>query len=150
MKRIILLALVLNFSPFIAFADEHSGCGCMKQMVQELNLTTEQKQKIEAIKLGTKQKFQAQKDEMKSLHNQMKNLIKSDKIDQTKLDSLVNQKKEIMGAIMKEKIVMKNQIYNVLDNTQKEKFMSMMDRKMDKKGHDNNSDNDDDDMQDKD
>ncbi|MCP0913451.1 MULTISPECIES: Spy/CpxP family protein refolding chaperone [Legionella] len=133
MKQIILLpllALSLAFSP-VTFAnkgDGHCTCMHMKKMMQELNLTPEQQTKIKEIKDNAKSNMQAKREEMMSLKKQMKELVRSEKMDEAKLDQLINQKKELMASKMKAKIMMKNQIYNVLDAQQKAKFAAMMDK----------------------
>ncbi|KTC65976.1 envelope stress induced periplasmic protein (plasmid) [Legionella adelaidensis] len=132
MKKIITLSfLALTLIATTAFAHMGmGGCHCMGQMMQELNLTPDQQKQIQQIKDQMKSQMQSNREQMQSLRTQMQTLIKSDKIDEAKLDSLVNQKKELMGTMMKAKIKMKNQIYNLLDAQQKTKFASMMEQKM--------------------
>lgn len=134
MKKILTLsAVLLAFFMNTAFANlGGGGCGCMAQMMQDLNLTADQQQKINQIRDQTKSQMQSQKDQMRALKGQINDLIKSEKIDEAKLDSLVNQKKDLMASMMKAKIKMKNQIYNVLDAQQKTKFAAMLDQKMNK------------------
>ncbi|WP_207384182.1 Spy/CpxP family protein refolding chaperone [Legionella nagasakiensis] len=100
----------------------------MQKISQELNLTADQKEKIKAIKEEARKSLQANKEEMISIRTQVKELIKSDKIDEAKLNKLLEQKKEILASKMKTKIMMKNQIYNVLNAQQKAKFSAMMDK----------------------
>ncbi len=132
-KMILLPALALSLTFSVpSFADQHENgqCPCMRmqKISQELNLTADQKEKIKAIKEEARKSLQANKEEMISIRTQVKELIKSDKIDEAKLNKLLEQKKEILASKMKTKIMMKNQIYNVLNAQQKAKFSAMMDK----------------------
>ncbi|KTD21622.1 Spy/CpxP family protein refolding chaperone [Legionella londiniensis] len=130
MKKIILLplmALALAISP-VAFADKMCPCMDIQKMEKELNLTADQKNKIMEIRKQAKEQMKATWEQMKALHQQKKELVRSEKMDQAKLDELVNQKKELMASMMKTKIMTQHQIYNVLDENQKEKFAAMMDK----------------------
>ncbi|QDP72613.1 hypothetical protein FOG18_08630 [Legionella israelensis] len=104
-----------------------------EKMLEKLNLTDAQKKQIEDIKKQYKEGMRAKFGELKNLRSQMIDLVKSDKIDENQLNQLVNQKKEILGSILKSKIMMKNQIYNVLNDDQKKQYIDMMQKWMDKK-----------------
>ncbi len=117
-----------------SFADHHGmmsdkmSCPCinMHEATEELNLTAIQKEQIKAIKEQSKSTFEATRQQMQAIRTQMHDLIKSDKIDEAKLTDLVNQKTAMMATMMKEKAMMKNKIYNLLDVKQKEKYAGMM------------------------
>lgn len=114
-------------------ADETKKCPkyeAKKRMFEKLNLTEQQKSQIEAIKNQYKEGMKAQFEEAKKLRKQMKDLVKADRVDENQLNQLVNQKKEIMGALLKSKIRMKNQIYHVLNEEQRKQYQEMMEKKM--------------------
>ncbi|AHE67259.1 P pilus assembly/Cpx signaling pathway, periplasmic inhibitor/zinc-resistance associated protein [Legionella oakridgensis ATCC 33761 = DSM 21215] len=124
------LALSLAFSA-PSFADKNGGqCPCMRlqKLSQELDLTADQQAKIKAIKEQAQKDMSANEADMKNIRSQIKELIQSEKIDEDKLNKLIEQKKEIIASAMKTKIMMKNQIYNVLNAQQKAKFSALMDK----------------------
>jgi Spy/CpxP family protein refolding chaperone len=132
------------------FADEHDksySCPKMAMMMDklksELNLTEEQQQKIEMFKKQMMDQIEANKAKLKSIRDQMHELVRAPQLDQTKLDTLVNEKKEILGTMMKNKITMKHQIYNMLTEEQKKKWDEMM-QKWESKHDDKNEMHDDD------
>lgn len=149
MKKIILLpfmAFALAISP-VTFAKSKS-CPCMdvQKLEKELNLTSEQKNKIMEIRKQAKEQMKGKWEEMKNLYKQKKELVRSEKMDEAKLDELINQKKEIIATMMKTKIMTKHQIYNVLDAKQKEQYAAMMDKWEHKKMEKMKNMDDDDDM----
>jgi len=125
-----------------------------KKFEEKLNLTDEQKKQIKDIK---KQYWKDQKskfEELRNLRQQMHELVKSEKIDEQKLQNYIDKKKEIVGAMTKSKIEMKNKIYNLLNEDQKKTFDEMLKKwqkkryemhkkMMDKKEANNNDDDDD-------
>lgn len=121
------LVLTLSFSQF-AFA-EHEGpfASCMDGVYKKLDLTPEQTNKIKAIKDQVVTGMKDKELQMKALHNQLKDLVRADAMDQSKLDALVNQKKELIGEMMKNKIMTRFEIYHLLTAKQKETFTSSVD-----------------------
>ena len=118
-----------------AFADtqvEDSGKSCrcygerFKQMVDSLKLDDTQQAKIKEIKEQTRQNEKADWQQMKTLREQIEQLVQSDDFDQSKLDALINQKKEILGNMMKAKIMAKHQIYSVFNPQQKAQYQQMI------------------------
>ncbi len=104
-----------------------------------LNLTPEQETKILDIRKQTHQSLQATYVDLKSVQSQIRGLITSSKLDESKLDALVNQKKELLASIMKARIKMRNQVYNLLDDSQKSSFVKIMDRREARKNQEINS-----------
>jgi len=104
----------------------HCGCAHMKAMVRKLNLSAAQQTKINAIKKQAKNSLHTNYQEMKSIHNQIDALIKTDKLNEAQLNSLINQKKDVMASLLKTRTVMKHQIYNTLNAAQKVKYSAMM------------------------
>jgi len=135
-KKLILLPVILLSFTFSQGTLAHDnaqkpGCGCqaMQKMTKELDLTSEQQAKIKAIRTQARDTLQTKRQEMIKLRAEINALIQTDKLDEAKLTALINQKKEIVGSVMKTRITVKNQIYNVLNAQQKAKFSTMMDQK---------------------
>jgi protein CpxP len=103
------------------------GCGeHLKKMISALNLDASQQAKIKGIKDQLKQSQQSNWEQMKSIRSQIHDLITSETMDDSRLNSLINQKKELLGEMMKAKINAKHQIYNTLNEQQKSQFRQMM------------------------
>lgn len=129
-KIISLLALLFSLTfTQIAFADKdatNASCGCKNNIYKKLELTPEQQTQIKAIREQANIIKIAKQKEMLSVNNQIQELIKADKLDEAKLDSLLNQKKELMASMIKNKVIVKHQIYNIFTAPQKEKYNEMM------------------------
>lgn len=103
-------------------------CKTMHNMATQLNLSTTQQAKLKAIRLKSRSTIVAKHEEMKKIRSQMLALTAKDKVDQAKLDALINQQKELFASIVKLRMMYKNQVYNTLDAAQKIKFTSMIDK----------------------
>lgn len=127
------LALSFTLAPLSYGASHSTPCDCKHHMsgklAKELSLSTEQESKIHAIKEKFKQTVKPLHEKAKMLQTEIQHLSHTDTIDKHKLDSLITQKKETLGEIMKEKSMMKNEVYNVLTAEQKVKFNAMIDKK---------------------
>ncbi|KTD17009.1 Spy/CpxP family protein refolding chaperone [Legionella jordanis] len=105
----------------------HCGCGNhMKQMLSALNLDSSQQTKVQAIKSQLMQTLQANREQMKSIRSQIRDLVTSDTLDDAKLNSLVDQKKELIAQMMKAKVTAKQQVYSLLNDQQKAQFKQML------------------------
>ena len=130
-----LLVLSLTCSP-LALAHDKMMSDDKHHNMQYLNLSKDQQMKLETLKLQMMQKMHADKEELRSINMQIKALIQSPSMDNASLDSLIEKKKDILGRMMKEKITIKHQMYNLLTPEQKSKFdarMKEMELKMEKK-----------------
>ena len=133
MNKNILWTFLVVFSLFFgqtAFADDQDhSCGCgkkMKEMVQSLKLDDAQQAKLKTIKEQAKANAKANWEQMKALRVQIDQLVQSDKMDESKLDSLIAQKKELFASMMKTKIMTKHQIYTLLTPQQKTQYQEMI------------------------
>ena len=135
MKTKMLSAVFFAFSLIMgqAFADTTStdkssscGCGHMKKMAETLKLDDSQQAKIKSIREQMKASQQANREQMKSIRMQMNQLVQSTNMDESKLDSLINQKKELMAQMMKSRAMAKNQIFNLLNPQQKAQYQDMV------------------------
>jgi periplasmic protein CpxP/Spy len=110
-----------------AFADHNGGFGeHIKKLVESLKLDPSQQAKIKTIKDQTKDKLKDTWEKMKALRQQTQEIVQADTLDESKLDNLVNQKKELIGTLIKAKITAKHQIYELLTPEQKTKFQELM------------------------
>lgn len=99
-----------------------------------LELTPEQKAKIKAYKEQTRTSMKTNYAQLKALRSQISVLVKSDKIDEAKLDSLVEQVNKIKGAMLKNRIMMQHEMYVLLTDKQKAKYQELK-KKWEEKHH---------------
>lgn len=100
-------------------------CHCsstMKQLSNKLDLSDEQKAKVKAIRTQAHNNTKANYQELKNIKSQINALIKTDKMDEAKLDALVSQRSKLSAAMLKNHVVMQHQIYSVLNDKQKAQF----------------------------
>ena len=137
-NKMILITTLLFSAAFTQplFADEgnkpatqHHSCGCMKNLTEKLGLSPEQAEKIKAIKQKSSEEKAKYQQELSALHHQIKKLMKASKLNEAKLDVLLDQKKELMKARIKSKYEAKQQMLNVLTAEQKVKFEAMLHNK---------------------
>lgn len=128
-RLLVLPTLVLTLATSqIAFAHSGEFAKCMKDAYKSLNLTTEQQNKINTLKDQVKTNLKDKEVQMKAMHEQVKALVQADTLDQSKLDALINQKKEIIGDMMKSKIMMRHEVYHLLTPKQKEQFATHVEK----------------------
>lgn len=119
-------------------ADSHGSMPCsskerMQHMIQMLQLTPEQQQKIKAIKDKNMTTIRESWKQIKELRSQIKGMITTNKVDETALDKLIQQKSALMSTLTKTKIMTKNEIYNLLTDQQKQQYQEMMQKWEEKK-----------------
>ena len=103
-------------------------CTChhnSQRLSEKLNLTTEQKAKIKTIRTQTYNQLKADEEQLKALKLQMTALANNDKVDEDKLNNLINQRNKIKGVMIKKEVMMENQIYNTLTAQQKIQFKEL-------------------------
>lgn len=117
----------------VTFADSHytkpskqASCACKNNLFNKLDLTPEQQTQMKAIKEQANVQRAAKQKEIVAIDNQIQELTRADQLDEAKLDTLLNQKKEIMASVIKNKIIVKHQVYNILTAQQKDKYNEMM------------------------
>src|SRR5690348_9555229 len=99
---VITLILTLG-QPSFACSGDAKQCDAhhrFDKLAQELNLTADQKAKIKAFKEQARASFKAKYAQLRSLRSQVNTLVKADKIDEAKLDSLVEQINKIRGSML--------------------------------------------------
>lgn len=125
------LALSLSFAQApMAFADSEHKCfgngEHFRKVVETLNLTAEQKTKIQAIREQAKKDIDAKHEELRKIRMQINDAYRDKTMDSSKIDSFVTQKKDIIGDIMKVRMTERYDISNVLTDEQKTKLVDMM------------------------
>lgn len=103
-----------------------ASCTCMKKAFKTLGLTPEQEAKIKAIRTQANLVKLAKRQEIVTINNQIQALVRDDKLDDTKLDVLLEQKKQLMATMIKNKVLVKHQIASVLTAQQKTKYDELM------------------------
>lgn len=107
-------------------ADSDSCTARLQNMLQSLNLTDDQQTKVNAIIAQTTTANAPYKQQLQTLQNQIKQLITGDSLNEQQLDSIITQKKNIMGSMLRNKIMAKYQIYQLLNSQQKTQFQQQM------------------------
>jgi len=104
----------------------------IQHMVDTLKLDGAQQTKIKAIKEQLKNDQMPNWKKMGDLRDQMNQLIQSDSMDQSKLDGLVTEQAQLIGATIKAKAIAENQIFGVLNAQQKIQYPQMIKQKEEK------------------
>ena len=124
----IAFALILG-QPSFASSDndekDYRGHHRFDKLASKLELTPEQKAKIKAYKVKTRASMKENYTQLKALRSQINDLVKSDKIDETKLDNLIAQVNKIRGSMLKNRIMMQHKLYSLLTDKQKAKYQEL-------------------------
>jgi len=139
--------MALSFIPALflavpAMADKHKSCGDdskysdmkkthsehdgIPRMLQGIDLNEDQKSEIK--KLVEAQQTDKRND-MKShweLHKQLNQLAFNDRLDQNKLESIINQATESHADRLAKKVKLNNAIFNLLNSDQKQQLQQKM------------------------
>jgi len=116
-------SLVLGSSAFAG--SDHCGQK-IESFVSGLNLDDSQKAKIQPIVDQLKSSMKANWSKMKDIRMQMNQQIMSDKMDQSVVDGLADQRAKMMSDMMKARASAMNQIWGVLNEKQKAACQDMM------------------------
>ncbi|MCL9683711.1 Spy/CpxP family protein refolding chaperone [Legionella maioricensis] len=123
------LSLMIGQASFATTEPSKSRpCTChhnSPRLSEKLNLTAEQKTKIKAIRAQTYKQLKADEEQLKALKLQMNALANNDKVDEAKLNSLIDQRNKIKGDMLKKEVMMQNQIYNTLTAQQKAQYKEL-------------------------
>ena len=123
----LILALTIGQQSIACSAENKSkNCHCgEKKLSNSLNLTDDQKLKIKALRIQSRNALKTNYQQLKALRNQINAMVKMDKIDEGKLDSLIAQRNKIKAVMMKSHIMMRHQICSLLTDKQKIQFNEM-------------------------
>ena len=131
-KKIIWLsALALSMS--ISQATLACGCGQAyvsgeryEKMTAKLDLTADQKEKIKMISAQAKDSLKPKIEEMRAVRMQLNEQADAATPDESKIDSLINQQKDIAGSIMKIRVMTRHQVAMILTDAQKVTLAKMV------------------------
>lgn len=116
----------------ITFADDW-GCGeGLKSMLESLKLDDAKKAEVKKIMEQSRENLQAASSQMDSIDKQINEQVASDKMDQDRVNSLVDQKAKLIGDMMKAKLTAKNQILALVTPEQKKALLEKMAKLEDK------------------
>lgn len=127
-KKIVGIAVIacsLAFSQLSFAHSSHCGKG-LSQMIASLKLTEAQQEKIKPALAQLKLSIKDNVAKMKDIEGQINQQVSSATMDQTVVNGLVDQKVQLIGNIIKAKIMAKNQVVQVLDASQKSQLQTMM------------------------
>lgn len=100
----------------------------MEKMVGSLQLDKDQKEKIKPVLAQLKATLHDKAAQMKDLGNQIKAQEKSDTMDQSVVNGLVDKKAALIGDLMKAKVQAKHQIMGMLNPQQKQMIQNKMEK----------------------
>ena len=95
-------------------------------MVESLKLSSGQKEKIKPILEQMKSTMKENGQQMDALKQQMHQNVTADSMDQSAVDSLIDQKTKLVGNMMRAKMKAKHDIYMLLTPEQKKAFQSKL------------------------
>lgn len=123
-----ILALACLVSVPIYAHSNHASCPCTQKIekMKQLNLSQDQKNKIKVIRTTNKDAMKANLKQLKTLRTQINSLATADKVDESKLDDLIKQKSALIATMTKNRVMIKNQIFHVLNSQQQQAFQDMM------------------------
>lgn len=121
------LAFILGQPSFASCDKDQKHCAHQRldKLAAELELTPEQKEKIKTYKEQARASMKENYTQLKALRSQIAILVKSDKMDEAKLDDLVTQVNKIKGAMLKSRIMMQHELYTLLTDKQKAKYQQL-------------------------
>jgi len=124
------LALSLSLSQTsVAFAEHTVKCfdgQRLEKAIKKLDLSADQKTKIEAICEKAKADIIAQRETFRAAHMEVNEAFKSNSMTEDKMDSFVSKEEKIVGAMIKIRMMERLDINNVLTDDQKAKVADMM------------------------
>jgi protein CpxP len=110
----------------MVLADSSMCRESLSQMVQSVNPDAAQKAKIDPILEQLKSTLKANGSQMEALEPQITEQVNAPNIDQEKFNKLVEHQTNLIGDVMKAKIMAKNQIFSILNPEQKGKLQDMI------------------------
>ena len=130
MKNSMIMVLLLAFTTSGAFAfggggkKGKGGKGQFKQILKQLELTDEQKDKLKSIRKENKDKYRMTKGEMKELHEKLEDGFSSNS-SESELQGLHTKIKEIRIKKMDKRFNRMMSIRSVLNETQRKRFFEL-------------------------
>ncbi len=140
MKRIIISAIAIFFFSSLAItAQPKMGLGdkccdgprMKERMIEKLNLSDEQKDKIAQLKLEAQKQSLEFKNEIEKNHLSIKQELLKDNVNEDAILKLANRNGELKNKIKNVHIKTWFKIYNLLNADQKKEFKKSFGRMMD-------------------
>ena len=97
-----------------------------EHMTEKLDLTADQKEKIKTISEKARNDMKPMFEEIRANRMKLNELADAKDIDQTQIDKTIDQNKDIMGSMMKMRVMTRHDIMVVLTDKQKAKLDVMM------------------------
>lgn len=125
MKRIgIVSALLLGASISMALTagPRHHQGGQIRDVLKQLDLTSEQKQDIkQAFKQG-KQDMRVYREDMRQIRQEMKSLIQTEQWQADAVAAVISQREALTGQLALTRVQNKHHVWNLLNEEQQQKF----------------------------
>jgi protein CpxP len=114
-------------SPVMAKQGNHQKHDGMRQILSELSLTEPQKQDIRQILKQSREDRGLFSRDAKSLRTELRSLVQTTEWDQTAIESAITQRQALMQQKALQRVTNKNQVWNLLTETQKVEFVTLFD-----------------------
>lgn len=98
----------------------------LEKWAEQLGLNVDQKKKIMTIRDQARHGLLPQFEKLHTLRHQSNELLMATTLDESALDGIIAQEKEVLGSIMKTRAMERRDILNVLTTQQKAKFTEMI------------------------
>jgi len=97
-----------------------------EQMTENLDLTDDQKIKVKAIGEKAREDMSPKFVELRKIRMHLNELASAKELEQSKIDPLIEQNKEVLGAIMKMRVTVRHDVDMILTEKQKAKLDDMV------------------------
>ncbi|KTD73219.1 Spy/CpxP family protein refolding chaperone [Legionella tucsonensis] len=98
------------------------------RLAQELNLNAVQKAKLKAYREKARATLKENHAQLRLLRSRINSLVKAEKIDEAKLDDLIEKINRIRGSMLKTRIIRQHQMFALLNDKQKAKFLELKEK----------------------
>ncbi|HHF7365349.1 TPA: Spy/CpxP family protein refolding chaperone [Legionella bozemanae] len=127
-----IIAFVLTFGQLsYACIGDSKHCNShhrFDRLAQELNLNADQKAKLKAYREKARASLKESYAQLRLLRKQINSLLKAEKIDEAKLDALIEKVNRIRGSMLKTRIIIQHQMFALLNDKQKAKFLELKEK----------------------
>ncbi|MBM4176463.1 MAG: periplasmic heavy metal sensor [Ignavibacteria bacterium] len=136
MKKTFVFVVLVMFSLILIFSSDafaqrgqRKGMGRMCGMIaKELDLTKDQQAQIEKLRYSHQKAMIDYQAEIKKLSVDMKNQWKAEKVEKKNIESAMDKISQVKSQMQKVRLAHWFDIYNLLDDQQKETFKQMRHR----------------------
>jgi Spy/CpxP family protein refolding chaperone len=126
LSALMLSSVLLTQAPAAIAAEGHWGQGCpVEKITHQLHLTAEQKPKVHAIVTETRQKMEPVHQQMKALHEKMKQAFIAG--DEMKQSALAREKKDLIDTLMDIREQEREALSKVLTEAQRAHMVKLLD-----------------------